>query len=531
MAIIYSYPIEATPTTSDLLLGTSVADDNKPTKTFTIASLAALVTVSGGTGTVTNVATSPSTFINMTPASISTSGTLQASLSASGTPSNTTFLRGDNTWAPATSTGSPNIAVLDEGSSITTAVESLNFTGGGVTASASGNDVTVNIPAPTRAVSSLIASTGISVDQATGDVTVTNTGVTSLIAGTNITLNPTSGIGNVTINATNNPGTVQSVIPGSGLQLDSGTLISNPAIGIEYDGSNNYILVGKTSGAAPATVPTTDDFIAFNQLASSNVKTSTFGTIPATAMPLVEQYIDDGDANTIKNTTDDKTTTPKVTKIVTLTDVEYAALSPKDANTLYIAITDADKCTETTTNFTIDTAGPPGITGGTAGVDYTLETKVNGVVAASFVSCEGESYEVITTATPAAGKYFSTPVTGNTTSGTSGAPGGSPYAVTQSLTGVIADNPTPEIKATLQVVYDVQGGPNPTVTGNDTGDTQTAAPGSTSLLVNGFSTSATTPPGGYAWKAGSPTVVQASGTIYGSQTVVTTVSGTLELQP
>ena len=88
-------------------------------------------------------------------------------------------------------------------------------------------------------------------------------------------------------------------------------------------------------------------------------------------MPLVEQYIDDGDANTIKNTTDDKTTTPKVTKIVTLTDVEYAALSPKDANTLYIAITDADKCTETTTNFTIDTAGPPGITGGTAGVDYT----------------------------------------------------------------------------------------------------------------------------------------------------------------
>ena len=36
MAIIYSYPIEATPTTSDLLLGTSVGDDNKPTKTFNI---------------------------------------------------------------------------------------------------------------------------------------------------------------------------------------------------------------------------------------------------------------------------------------------------------------------------------------------------------------------------------------------------------------------------------------------------------------------------------------------------------------
>ena len=171
MAIIYSYPIEATPTTSDLLLGTSVADDNKPTKTFTIASLAALVSANAGTGTVTNVATANSTFIDMTGGPISTSGTLQASLSASGTPSNSTFLRGDNTWAPATSTGSPNIAVLDEGTSITTAVESLNFTGGGVTASASGNDVTVNIPAPTSAVSRLIAGTGISVDQATGHVT------------------------------------------------------------------------------------------------------------------------------------------------------------------------------------------------------------------------------------------------------------------------------------------------------------------------------------------------------------------------
>ena len=393
--------------------------------------------------------------------------------------------------------------------------------------------MTINIAAPTSAVSSLIAGTGISVDQASGDVTVTNTGVTSLIAGTNITLNPTSGVGNVTINATNNPGTVQSVIPGSGLQLDSGTLTSNPSIGIEYDGSNNYILVGKTSGATPATVPTTDDFIPFHQLASNNIKTSTFGTIPATAMPLVEQYIDAGDANTIKNTDDSYTTTPKVNKIVTLTVAQYAGAT-KDANTLYIVIDNADACTgnETTTNFTIDTAGPPGITGGTAGVDYTLETKVNGVVAASFVSCEGESYEVITTATPAAGKYFSTPVTGNTTSGTSGAPGGSPYAVTQSLTGVIAANPTPEIKATLLVVYDVQGGPNPTVTGDDTGSTASAVPGSTELDVNGkFSTSATTPPGGYAWKAGSPTVVQASGTIYGSQTVVTTVSGTLELQP
>ena len=84
-------------------------------------------------------------------------------------------------------------------------------------------------------------------DQATGDVTVTNDGVTSIVAGTNISLTPTSGLGNVVINALNNPGTVQSAIPGNGLQLDSGTLTSNPTLGVEYDGSNNYILVGKNS--------------------------------------------------------------------------------------------------------------------------------------------------------------------------------------------------------------------------------------------------------------------------------------------
>ena len=154
------------------------------------------------------------------------------------------------------------------------------------------------------------------------------------------------------------------------------------------------------------------------------------------------------------------------------------------------------------------------------------------MVAASFVSCEGESYEVITTATPAAGKYFSTPVTGNTTSGTSGAPGGSPYAVTQTLTGVIADNPTPEIKATLLVVTNIQGpggdGSGFTITVDDTGATNTTS--SATSLVYSFTT-ACAAKAGYTFSSGptySPTQ-PTTGTINGSQTVVTTITGTLEL--
>jgi hypothetical protein len=516
MAIIYSYPVEATPTTSDLLLGTSINNDSSPTQTYTIGSLASLVTTNSGTGTVTNVATANSTFINITGGPITTSGTLTASLSATGTPSSTTFLRGDNTWAPATSTGSPNIAVLNEGSSITTAVEGINFTGAGVTTSVgSSNDVTVNIPSPTSAVSSLIAGTGISVDQATGDVTVTNTGVTSLVAGTNITLTPTSGLGNVVVNATNNPGTVQSTIPGNGLQLDSGTLTSNPTLGVEYDGSNNYILVGKNSGATPATVPTSNDYIAFNQLSSGNVKSSTFATIPASALPLVQQYIDTGDANTVKNSTDTYNTTAKVTKIVTLTDTEYAAIGTPDPNTLYIAILDANKCTAQT--MTLNTTNS--ITGG---ANYTLSGDTNG---ATYVGCEGEEFSFKTIATPDVGYYFSTPVTGLTVTGQITNPGAN---ANQTLAGVIAADPTFAITATLLVVTDIQG-PGGDGSGFALGGDITGATSSTTGTSHVYSfTTTCTANAGYNFTSG-PTITNASGTLNGSQTVVTTITGTLAL--
>ena len=522
MAIIYSYPVEATPTTSDILLGTSISTDTNPTKSFTIGSLVGLVNANSGSGTVTDVATSNSTFVNLTGGPITASGTLMASLSASGSPSSSNFLRGDNTWAPATSTGSPNIAVLDEGSEITSAAEGLNFTGGGVTVSTVSNDVTINIPAPVGAVTSIIASTGISVDQATGNVAVSNTGVTSLIAGTNITLSPATGLGNVVINATNNPGTVQSVVPGLGLTKDSGDLTTNPTIGVEYDGSNNYILVGKASGSTPATVATSDDFISYNQLLSGDVKTTTFATIPTSALPLVQQYIDDGDAATIKNTTDTQTSTAKVTKIITLTDTDYGLIGSPDINTLYITIPDGDKCIAQT--MTLQTSN--GITGGTEGVEYNLSGNTTGD---TFAGCEGEPYTFTTIAEPAAGYYFSTPVTGLSVTGTIPAAGTN---APQTLAGVIAADPTPTITATLLVVTDIQGpggdGTGFTITGDNTGASNTTSIASS--LVYSFTTVCTAK-AGYTFSSGptySPTQ-PTTGTINGSQTIVTTITGTLEL--
>jgi hypothetical protein len=68
------------------------------------------------------------------------------------------FLKGDGTWTAVASGGGSDIAVSDEGSSLTAGATSFNFTGGGVTASNTGTAVTVNVPAD--AVSSVNSQTG-----------------------------------------------------------------------------------------------------------------------------------------------------------------------------------------------------------------------------------------------------------------------------------------------------------------------------------------------------------------------------------
>ena len=519
MAIIYSYPLESTPTTNDLLLGTSISDDSKPTKTFTIGSLAALVTADANNGTVTEVSTANSTFINLTGGTIINTGTLTASLSATGTPSSSTFLRGDNKWMPASTSGVITLPVLDEGSIITNEVSSFNFTGAGVTVTNDGSDnITIQIPAATGGVSRIIAGTGIGIDAATGDVTVSNTGVRSLVAGTNVTLSPITGLGNVTVNATNNPGTVQSIIPGDGLVLDSGTLTTNPVIGVSYSGSNNYILNSSSLALA-----TSDDIIAFNKISSNDVKTTTLGEIPISALPKVQKYIDDADEPALKNNTDTYTTTAKVMNVVSLTTLEYGGIATPDPNTLYIIATGPvsanDVVLTTITNGIISPDGTGTGTGYILSGDTPAPKTQSGI--------EGEPYSFKVIATPQAGYYFSTPVSGNVTSGT--IPSAASTNVTMTLAGEIVAVPTPEIKATLLVVTDIQGGPASAynLTGDVTGATQSTLVASS--LTYSFTTAISiVDPTAYSW-AVAPTIVQAAGTINGSQTVVTTITGTLQL--
>ena len=110
MAIIYSYP-QGTPTLLDNVIGSQIDPTTEENKTvqFTIGSIATLIgSGSGGSGTVISVATSNGTFVNVTGGTITGTGTITGDLSATGlgSPTSNYFLRGDNTWAIPTGSGS-----------------------------------------------------------------------------------------------------------------------------------------------------------------------------------------------------------------------------------------------------------------------------------------------------------------------------------------------------------------------------------------------------------------------------------------
>ena len=481
MSIIYSYPT-IQPTVDDLLIGTDVGDDNA-TKSFTVQSLVSLINAAAGSGTVTSVQIATDAFLSATGGPITDAGTITMGLTATGTPSATTFLRGDNQWVvPTVSSG---IGVYSSNVLLTNNLSSANFTGDGVsTSSDQDGNVTITIAGATNAVESLIQGTGIGLSSSTGNIIVSNTGITGLTQGSNISISTTT-TGQATISATGlTSGTVTSVGAGAGL-VETGTTSIDPILSLEYNTATSYITQPETL------VPVDADFVPFHSVSGTKVGKVTFADIPLSALTNVEAAITSIDADNIKNNTDLLPSVNKVLNVITLTDAEYTAIGAGNyaAGTLYL--TTATGQPQNTVNFTIDTSA---ITY-TGSCGFTQSTTVNGSVVnpIAITGSVGSTYTVSTTITPTgSGCVVSGGSATQTITGTIPATP-TPVAVTQTLAARTISVPaTPQGSNTLNVNTAISGGTylsdytvSPT-SGSSTGDLGTAVPsyGVTATISN-----------------------------------------------
>ncbi len=182
----------------------------------------------GSGANVTSVDTTSSTFINMTPTSSATGDVVvTSSLSATGTPSASTYLRGDNTWA-----------------SVTQANTTYDLSGTGSS----------NGTAGIRLAGS---------DSTNDDVLIVGSGTTTVTRSGN------------TLTVTSNDqfdGTLTGVTAGDGISVAASS--TSPTVSVDYAGSDNIIL-----SATSATVATADT-IMFSDATDNNVKKGLVSDLP-----------------------------------------------------------------------------------------------------------------------------------------------------------------------------------------------------------------------------------------------------------
>ena len=513
MAIIYSYKT-ATPTSQDVLLGTDRENENQ-TVGFTVADLVTLVNSEAGNGTVTSVDAQGDGYIKVSGGPIIDTGTFNIELSATGDPDNTKFLRGDNTWAEIDTIVPSGISVLNSGSLVANNITSLNFTGDPVAVTNTGGDITIQVTAAASDSQTQVSpSTGINVTQDSNIFTVANTGVTSIVAGENITIDPVDGVGDVTINASI-PAQIEYA-PGPGIELLPVSATDPlPEFAVDATGSNNYIAVHRSDDTALE-----DDYIAFNQIATDNVKTIQLKDLSVDALSSVKNYLTNTYVSDvsgfIKNTTDSFSSIDDVINVVTLTDAEYLALATKDPNTLYLTVTAA------VTQYTV-TMNLQNNISDASGVGYTLSGDLQG---ATREGSENAAYSFNTTASLNPGYQFSSPFAATNPSGT--IPNGG-TTVTQTLTGTVIPIPT-DVIATLDVHDNIVGGNGVGVTYAITGDTSGTIDDGPAPHGYSFNTGVTILDNNYEFCCSGPSISPTqpnTGTISANTTINTTISGTL----
>ena len=197
-----------------------------------------------------------------------------------------------------TMSSNASVGIKDEGTSITSGVKNINFVGATVTATNSGDDVTVNVSAGTGTVTSVGLSggtTGLTASGSpittTGTITLggtlavanggTGTATPSLVAGTNIT-SITGTWPNQTINASGGSGTVTSVAAtaGTGISITGSPITTSGTLTITNTAPDQTVAL--TAGTGITTSGTYPNFTITNSAPDQTVALTQGGTTTIT---------------------------------------------------------------------------------------------------------------------------------------------------------------------------------------------------------------------------------------------------------
>ena len=323
MAIIYSYP-KVTPTTADLLIGTLVSDDSgeNPTKSFSIADIIGLVPAAGTGGTVTSIGlTNADGFLTIGNSPITTAGNISVALTNNGgTPSNTTFYRGDGQWATP-----PNTTPI-------------TYT---LTSAANGPNIDLNLTNNLGVIDfvKLISGTSIQTTTSNNEITISSTAVSTITGSTFIGINattPTAPI--ISLSATGTPSATSylrgdntwATIAGGG-SMSSWNIAAGTGTPEQVDEAETVTIAGgtgiTTAVAATNTVTVTNSGVTSVTATAPIVTSAATGAITLTAPDIL--------TNTAQVSAQ-----AKITSVISLTAAEYAAIGAGnyDANTLYVVI-------------------------------------------------------------------------------------------------------------------------------------------------------------------------------------------------